>query len=108
MARQKKTLRKRYGHAPARRTHFMRVLAEQEWIEPFAEADTCLFEELLAAYVARGRAQAEGATEKDLAHGDEAINSIKRGDVKGQAVWRRAAVAIRRFGEALGKARMTR
>lgn len=108
MRREPRTLKRRYGHAPARRAHFLRVLAAQEWIEPYAEQDTCLFEELLAAYVARGRAAAEGATARELARGDEAINSIKHGAVKGDAVWRRATVAIRRFGEALGAARERR
>ena len=87
---------------PAKQRHILRAIAEQGWIEPFLKTDPCLFDELLAAYVARWRAQAEGATDTELAHGDSALASIKNGDSQGDDVWGRAATAIRRFGEALG------
>jgi hypothetical protein len=90
---------------PARQRHFLRVLAEQDWIESYLATDPCLFDELLAAYVARGRAKAAGASAEDLAHGDRALAAIKSGDSKDEDAWGRAATAIRRFGEALGEIR---
>jgi hypothetical protein len=83
----------------------LRVLAEQDWIESYLATDPCLFDELLAAYVARGRAKAAGASAEDLAHGDRALAAIKSGDSKDEDAWGRAATAIRRFGEALGEIR---
>jgi hypothetical protein len=93
---------------PSRQRHFLRVIAQQDWIETYLISDPCLFDELLAAYVARGRAKDAGASAGDLTHGDRALEAIKTGESRGEDVWGRAATAIRRYGETLGALRARR
>lgn len=93
---------------PSRQRHFLKVLSEQRWLEPYASTDPCLFDELVIAYIARGHAETAGATRAELSHGDRALESIKCGEVTGTEMWGRAATAIRRFGEAYGAHRARR
>ncbi len=87
---------------PARLKTILRVLSEQSWISRYEATDPCLFDELVAAYVARGHAMRAGAPQGALARGDDALLQIKSGRAEGLGAWTKALVAIRRFSEAYG------
>jgi hypothetical protein len=89
---------------PPKAKSILRVLSEQQWIEAFQTADPCLFDELVAAYVARGHAALAGAPASAIARGDDALERIKSGRAQGTDAWTKATVAIRRFSEAYGAA----
>jgi hypothetical protein len=100
--KKKRTLRRRYGHAPARAA----VVAEAMHLAPWVNniENLCLYEVVLEALTARVSAVRHDGDPKMIAAGDATLEAISSGRVAGDLACRKAAVALRKYTRSYGQA----
>lgn len=83
---------------PSRKHRYDAIRIREPWVDELE--DRCLREIVLQAFESRRHVVDTKGDKKLLAIGDQALEQIEFGRVKGEKAWRTATTALRRFDEA--------